>query len=135
MKALTDVTQVFRSENDESNTAMQDALEELDKNHWTENDEFDAAVQDALDKTDINEFELDQKEWHGVINSMMMMNVYRAAGSGDNVPGNQPTFQRVKHTNIDHITQKLSTHSEHPHRSNQHDKTLMMQRPDVDETG
>ena len=53
---------------------MQDALDELDKNHWRENNEFDAAGQDALDRlnknqlTENNEFELEHKEWNGVIN-------------------------------------------------------------------
>ena len=97
LKALTDVTQVFRSESEEFNTVMKDALRELDTNRWTESDECDAAAQDALDRlnknqlTENNEFELEHKEWNGVINTMMM-NVSRAAGSGGIFFGTMPFF-------------------------------------------
>ena len=103
-------------------------------------------------------FELEQKELNGVINPMMM-NVFIAAGSGgdliggrpemqaresSNVSGNPPTFQvgttfrdkpRVKfRSTCDHTTHELSTHNEHPLRNDQQDKTMMMQRQDVNET-
>ena len=126
---------------------MQDAWDGLDKNHETESNEFDAALQDASggsDKnhlTESNDFELEREEWNGVINSMKK-NVYKAGGS---VSGDQPILQlrtsfrdrpRVEHMNIrDHVNFELSTHKVHSLRSNQHDKTLVTQRLDVDETG
>ena len=130
------------SVHDELNMTMQDALEDLDKNHETESNEFDAALQDASggsDKhhlTESNDFEFEREEWNVVINSMIM-NVCRAGGS---VSGDQPILQlrtsfrdrpRVEHMNIrDHVNGEL-----HTVRSKQHDKTLVTQRLDVDETG
>ena len=88
--------------------------------------------------TENNEFESEHENQNGEINPMT--NVYRAEAS---VSGDQHNVQgtsfrdkpRVEYTNThDHVTHKLNTDTEYPLRSSQHDKTLMTQQSDGDET-
>ena len=88
--------------------------------------------------TEDNEFEPEHENPNGKINPMT--NVYRAGAS---VSGDQHNVQgtsfrdkpRVGYTNThDHVTHQLNTDTEHPLRSSQHDKTMMTQQSDGDET-
>ena len=85
-----------------------------------------------------NEFESEHENQNEEINPMT--SVYRA---GTCVSGDQHNVQGtsfrdkpgVEYTNThDHVTHKLNTDTEHPLRSSQHDKTLMTQQSDDDET-
>merc|ERR1712164_128775 len=75
------------------NTLHEEKLK--DKFEGDDKDKIESAVQEALDWLDKNqlagkdEFEAKQKELEGIVNPIMMK-VYQAAGGGGDMPGGMP---------------------------------------------